>query len=312
MDPKSLLPIVEHCDNFSVRGTTEILVPFYVTPPEGVEIIIGWIRAPVFRTFLETGKAVFDVSESGVRFVSELDSFEKRNVALATLCEMWHRSGFFSDIIGGRLWRNELYPIYYNPFKRRFNVDIAFVLERTCCTIFGLVTHGCHMTMYLEGEQKIWVPTRAKTKQTWPGYLDNSAAGGIPYGLTPTEALVKECLEEASLEENFVREYVRAAGAISYFYQTSNGWLQPEVQYVYDLVVPAGVNAPEPKPSDGEVEHFELLSIDHVLDRLGNGLFKPNCALVLIDFFIRHGHITPELEPNFLEILTRIHGRFGY
>ena len=55
---------------------------------------------------------------------------------------MWHESGFFSDIIGGRLWRNELYPIYYNPF-RRIDSDkgIAFVLERTCCAIFGLVTY---------------------------------------------------------------------------------------------------------------------------------------------------------------------------
>jgi len=39
-------------------------------------------------------------------------------------------------------------------------------------------------------------------------------------------------------------------------------------------------------------------------------LFKPNCALVLLDFMIRHGLITAENEPNFLEIMTRLHGRF--
>lgn len=31
---------------------------------------------------------------------------------------------------------------------------------------------------------------------------------------------------------------------------------------------------------------------------------------VLIDFLIHHNIITPENEPNYLEILTRMHGRF--
>ncbi len=53
----------------------------------------------------------------------------------------------------------------------------------------------------------------------WPRYLDNTVAGGIPFGLTPTEALVKECMEEASLEEDVVGTYVRATGSISYFFQ---------------------------------------------------------------------------------------------
>ncbi|KAF8321469.1 NUDIX hydrolase domain-like protein [Cantharellus anzutake] len=334
----SFLPLVERCDNFRrVDEGSEVdnPIPFYVTPPQGVEVRIGWIRSPVVDVLQQkTGNPVFDVTgtealivnfdivESSeclhvpgreVRFVRNLDSPRKRSDALDVLCREWRNSGLFSDVIGGSLWRDELYPIYYDPFKRTGsdNTDIAFLLERACCTIFGLVTYGCHMTMYLEGEQKIWVPIRAKTK-TWPGCPDNTVAGGIPYGLTPTDALVKECMEEASLEESFVRKYLRATGAISYFFQSSKGWLKPKTQYVYDLVVPVGVDAPELKPLDGEVERFELLSVDDVLDKLRKGLFPPTCALVFIDFFIRHGHITPESEPNFVEILTRMHGRFGF
>ena len=53
----------------------------------------------------------------------------------------------------------------------------------------------------------------------WGGYLDNTVAGGIPYGMSPTEALIKECMEEASLPEDVVRKYIKPVGAVSYFYQ---------------------------------------------------------------------------------------------
>ena len=53
----------------------------------------------------------------------------------------------------------------------------------------------------------------------WPGYLDNTVAGGIPSGLSAFEALVKECMEEASIAAEVVRKHVLAAGAISYFFR---------------------------------------------------------------------------------------------
>lgn len=53
----------------------------------------------------------------------------------------------------------------------------------------------------------------------FPGYLDNSVAGGIPSGVSVFENLVKESLEEASIEENIVRKYAKCAGSISYYYQ---------------------------------------------------------------------------------------------
>lgn len=74
------------------------------------------------------------------------------------------------------------------------------------------------------------MPTRSRSKQTWPGYLDNTVAGGIPCGLGAFESLVKESMEEASLAEDVVRTHARAAGTISYFFRTTAGWLQPEIQ----------------------------------------------------------------------------------
>ena len=44
------------------------------------------------------------------------------------------------------------------------------------------------------------------------------------------EALVKESMEEASLDEDLVRKHARAVGVVSYFFRTRTGWLQPEVE----------------------------------------------------------------------------------
>lgn len=67
-----------------------------------------------------------------------------------------------------------------------------------------------------------------------------------------------------------------------------------------------------PKPFDGEAESFDLLPMDVVREKMLAGEFKPNCALVMLDFMVRHGFVTAENEPNLLEILSRMHGSFGY
>ncbi len=66
--------------------------------------------------------------------------------------------------------------------------------------------------------------------------------------MTAFESLVKECMEEASIEEDIARKHIRSTGAVSYFFRsvcrllflpelikvsrTSQGWLQPEIEYV--------------------------------------------------------------------------------
>lgn len=74
-----------------------------------------------------------------------------------------------------------MYPVYRNPFGVHDYYpendsdeglgNYAFEMERAACALFGVVTYGIHMTIY-EGiasspQVKFWIPTRAKTKQTW-------------------------------------------------------------------------------------------------------------------------------------------------
>ncbi|KAF8508721.1 NUDIX hydrolase domain-like protein [Hysterangium stoloniferum] len=321
----SFMSIVDRCDNFRLETATENYAEFRLSFDS--KHAIGLIPDNVLAALHDDNGAAADSVSRGsvwdirpatgssralVTFNASIDTPEKRTHALKTLTERWRDSGQFSDVISPGLWRNELYPVYIDAFGPRTEEHLAFVLERTACALFGLVTYGIHMTMYTE-DGKIWVPTRAKTKQTWPLYLDNSVAGGIPYGMTSFEALVKECNEEASLEDALVRAYAKPCGAVSYFYRTIKGYLQPEVQFVYDFLIPKGQEKYfKPRPSDGEVQSFNLESLDGIIQKMHEGLFKPNCALVLVDFMIRHGHIIPENEPNYLDITTRLHGRFGY
>ena len=87
-----------------------------------------------------------------------------------------------------------------------------------------------------------------------------TVAGGIPYPLTPLESMVKECEEEASLLPAFVKPRFRSVGITTYFYVAEGGWLQPEIEYLYDLKVPpVGEDGFEGmRPGDDEVDSFKV------------------------------------------------------
>lgn len=231
-----------------------------------------------------------------------------RSRCIAETCQSSRVAGLFAVLKG---WRNELYAIY-GPDKK-----LAFTMERSASPLFGIVTYGVHMTGYVNTKEglKIWVPRRAKNKQTYPGMMDNTVAGGIAAGEEPFECMVREAAEEASLPESLVRPNLIAVGTVSYFtIRGANaggetGLLQPECQYCYDLEIPEDVIC---RPADGEAEDFRLLSVAEVQECMKNGDFKANCALVLLDFFVRKGILTTENERDYAEIVTRLHRRLEF
>ncbi|KDN38779.1 hypothetical protein K437DRAFT_251083 [Tilletiaria anomala UBC 951] len=239
---------------------------------------------------------------------------KERTQQIGQLVQKLREGGRFPSLDG---WRDELYAIY-GPERCGLQQqrEILFKMERSACSLFGFATFGVHCTGYTE-DMKVWVPRRSKTKSTFPGMLDNTVAGnsslilfaspsvgGITAGESPFESMVRECGEEAGLEDAFVRSGLRSTGAISYFYKNHQGLTQPEVEYTYEILLPSKVI---PAPVDGEAEYFTLMSFEEAMQRMRNFEFKPNCALVLIDFYIRHGLITPDNEPDYLQILTLIH-----
>ena len=252
-----------------------------------------------------------DESRHELRFKSE--DFDHRNNLIDQLARKMYLESSLSGVKG---WRNEKYAVWVN--KKPY-----VLVERAVAGVLGIITYGIHINGYvLDPKSKkiqFWVPRRSKTKQTWPLMLDNIIAGGLGYPYGIYETVLKESMEEANLEKSVIEDNIKATGSVSYLYFTGDisvtkfnkesDFIVGEVQYVYDLKLSEDII---PKPNDGEVESFNLFSLQETINALRNKEFKPNCALVMVDFLIRHGYITPENEPNYLELVTRMHRRLPF
>ncbi|PBP20715.1 putative thiamine pyrophosphokinase-related protein [Diplocarpon rosae] len=287
----------------SLISTLYILVSSSGTP-------IGYLTELVFNALAKVPisiKGELEVSRIRRTVVAFQQPTEReRSAAVAATCAYWRTQNTFAVLKG---WRDELYPVY-GPDN-----ELLFSVERSASCLFGVVTYGVHMMAYTRDESasygmKVWVARRAKTKQTYPGMLDNTVAGGMATGEAPLESIVRECEEEASLPEDLVRANIKAQGTVTYSYIREGraggetGLVQPECQYVFDLELTKETIC---RPNDSEVDGFVLWSVEEIEEALGKGDFKPNCAVVVLDFFVRKGILTAENEENYEEIVKRLH-----
>jgi hypothetical protein len=188
----------------------------------------------------------------------------------------------------------------------------AVRIERFAAPVLGTANRGAHLTAYSRaaGGMRVWVPRRSGHLRTYPGMLDSSVAGGVRADESPLENVVHEAAEEASIPEDVVRRGVRPVGALTMMGLTGRGAAQEglvfaDVLFTFDLEVDEGF---ELRPRDEEVKEFYRMDVEEVKAALLRGEFKNNSAVVMVDFFIRHGIITPD-EPDYVEILTRSHRR---
>lgn len=252
----------------------------------------GPSNSPVFELLEDQGsKPHMTISKQ-----AGMDS-DSRTRAVAGVMDQLRSKG----VVKG--WRDELYPVsdsFYNP--------AVFLMERAAVDLLGILQYGVHINGLVQeslaDEPKMWIGRRAATKSKFPGMLDHLVAGGQPAGLGLLENVIKECEEEAGIPESIARAGVRAAGAISYehanFEQVSR-----VVLFNYDLYLPQDFS---PRPVDGEVEEFFLWSIDQVKESMATDYhdpFKPNCYVVIIDYLLRMGHVSPE-TPGYLDILREL------
>ena len=182
-------------------------------------------------------------------------------------------------------------------------------LERFAASLFGICSRGAHLTAYVRDAHqpvstgtRIWVARRDANLHTYPGMLDTTVAGGVKAEDTPRQCIVAESDEEAALPLPYVEKNIVPAGVVTYVSQSNKtGQLRPNVLYVYDLELGEDMR---PQPKDGEVEDFYLMTVEEVTRAMMGGEFKPNCCLVMLDFFVRHGIITGENEKDYLDIVT--------
>lgn len=174
--------------------------------------------------------------------------------------------------------------------------ETLFTLDRAAAAYLGLRSYGVHINGFVRKADGLylWVAERAHDR-TFPGMLDNTVAGGQPSHLSLMENVIKECAEEAAIPEVLARQ-ATAIGCITYAYEDAVG-IHPDCMYCYDIALPEDFT---PVNTDGEVHSFSLWRAEEVLERVRSTFdFKFNCNLALIDFFIRHGTITAESEPDY-------------
>ncbi len=295
-----------HQDNAQIY--LDLISSLYTFKVEGYSSVLGYLLPSTVEAFPWTDSWKIDTPARIVTLRNVGNDAAQRSRSMDELLNIARERDIFRVFKG---WRNELYPIY-GP-----NKEVLLDIERSASPLFGVVTFGVHMTAYVRSKEglKIWVPRRAENKQTYGGMLDNTVAGGISSGEEPFECLVREAAEEASLPEDLVRKGARAAGTVTYILIRDEraggetGLLQPECEYAYDLELGEDV---VPKPADNEVQGFYLWTVEEVQAALARGEFKANCALVMIDFFIRHGILTPANEKDYIEIIARLHRRLEF
>lgn len=249
---------------------------------------VGWLR-PGLAEALRKHPDVFAVAADGVELAPDLVGFTRRSSAVAGVV----RSLIDDAVLDG--WRDEPYAV--GP---RF-AEPLFTIDRGAVPAFGVRGYGVHLNGYVRrgGELSMWIGRRSPTKHTAPNKLDQLVAGGQPASLTPRENLVKEAAEEASIPRSLALK-AAPVGAITYCTEREDG-LRNDVLFVYDLELPHDFT---PHNTDGELTGFELLPIGDVAERVRTSdAFKFNCALVVIDFLVRHGLIGPE-HPEYLDLVA--------
>ena len=252
-------------------------------------VIIGYLR-PKFAYLLLQFQDVFEISGTIVSLVEKLKTFDDRTKAVnEVVCKL---------ITQGHLPRlsQEWYPV-----KSNFTEIPLFKIDRAVVPHFGVRAYGVHINGFVRtknGNIELWIARRANDRILYPGMLDNMVAGGQPIGLRLMDNVIKECWEEAAIPPN-ISETAIPVSAISYMMETDSG-LKPDTMFCFDLKLP---NNFVPVNQDGEVAEFYRLPVQQVAKIIDNSFeFKFNCNLVIIDFLIRHGFISPE-HHQYLELI---------
>lgn len=258
---------------------------------------MGWVPPPV-ASQLEPYGEVFRVTPGGaVSLCPSLNSYEGRSEAVDTVLKSLRKQDSFGCLRG---WRDEKYSV-----MERFCDPPLMWMERAATSLFGVKRYGVHVNAYTlssGGELRMWLARRSATKQTYPGLLDNMAAGGLAAGAGVKHTAVKECEEEACVPAALANMAVPVS-TVSYTYEEEDG-VFAECQFVFDLELPLDFR---PTVGDGEVQEFYHLPITEVQQLLATDDFKPNSAMVVLDFLIRHSFIRPDSEPLYQDFVAGLH-----
>ena len=245
---------------------------------------VGWIRSsdiPLLARWTD----VFDIDARAVTLSAQLNTVELRSAALGSVIGALAAEGRIPG------WRDETYAI-----RNAFDAPPLAYIERAASRFFGTMTYAVHLNGVVEyadsashGAPQLWIARRSDTKATDPGMLDNVVAGGIGWGFSLAETIVKECWEEAGIPEAIA---VRAvAGRTAHVLQSLPEGTQAEQIFIYDLALPEDF---APRNQDGEVGEHRLARIEDVARAIEDGAMTVDASLATLDCLLRRRWIDEE------------------
>ncbi|MGN6319392.1 DUF4743 domain-containing protein [Trinickia sp.] len=250
--------------------------PFFMASEQ-----VGWIReqdVPLLAAWPD----VFEIGAAAVKLSARFDeNADRRSAALAAVIGALAAQG---RIVG---WRDETYAVR-NAFD---GAPLAYI-ERAASRFFGTMTYAVHLNgivKYADRAPQLWIARRSETKATDLGMLDNVVAGGIAWGLSIKETIVKECWEEAGIEATLAAR--AEPGRTVHVLQSLPEGTQAEQVFVYDLPLPDDF---APRNQDGEVGEHRLARIDEVARWIEDGEMTVDASLATLDCMLRHRWIDEE------------------
>lgn len=326
-----ILDVVKACDKYAARLSTLFLLAdnldvaeslphdfsshpaeaagSYIFSLNGFNHALGYIPHSIIETVVWSDSWSINHQQRSVTLVTPgTATTHERSMIVEETLQKNRELGTISLL---QNWRNETFPVY-GP-----EGHVLLHIERCASALFGIVTYGVQLICYVNHEEgpRLWIAKRSGKKQTYAGMLDTTAAGGLGSGTVPINALISEAEEEASIPAETVRAKAEPMGELTYFHIRGDqaggesGLFQPEVEYTYAMELDQEFT---PKPKDTEVECFRLFTVGEALSALKHGLFKPNSAIVIVEFFIRRGILTRENEPHYDEIMLHLHRKLEF
>ena len=279
----SYLEKIQQCNNRRADFFTALLVD---------DRRVGWVRND-YVSSLKQFPEVFEFTERDIALHHSLNSQQARTEAIQGAIDVLIKDGVIDKHYG------EVYPV-----TATHKDAPEFLIDRGVASWFGTRTFGQHLNgyVYRNGALLMWIARRAMDRGYEPGKLDQLVAGGFPHGITARENMRKECMEEAGMQADLADQAI-AVGALTCCYENLRG-VKPETLYCYDLELPDDF---QPVCTDGEVDEFILMPIEEVAEIVRDTAeFKLNCNLVVIDFLIRRGYLTPE-DKDYDLLITGLH-----
>jgi len=197
-------------------------------------------------------------------------------------------------------WRDEPFALWDPACD-----EVLARMERASARFWGTLTLGAHCNGYVEGEPgrpaRMWVARRSLSKATDPGKQDNLIGGGVPWGQSPQETVIREGWEEAGLQP-LQMAGLRKASVLELDRDVPEG-RQWERLHVFDLALEAGVI---PRNQDGEVAEVRLLPMEEAIGLALADEMTVDAAWVTLDFAIRHGFHVQGMGAQRLDVASHM------